>query len=108
LVKEKSELETKISGLENIVEDEFFSDLIRRSFCGFDLHLKGNKEDIQTFTDSAAKLGNLTTVGSRPKKDFHVVNLTYSDTVSKDDVEMLIEELGLEALTVQAVRGFTF
>src|SRR5688572_12443811 len=66
LVKEKGKLETKISNLENTVKDGLVGDLIRRSFFGFDLQLKGNKEAIQIFIKKAAKLGTLKSSTSHP------------------------------------------
>ena len=108
LTDERVMLENKIQKLERVVEDEFISDLIERSFFGFDLRLKGEARVISTFLERASQLGESKGSVSRPLNDHHVVNLTYAHAVPRDEIERLIFELGLEVIEFKSVRGINF
>jgi hypothetical protein len=108
LMKERAELNDKINALEKIVGDEFIGSLIRRSFFGFQLKLRGDKDKISAFMERAAKLGESKGCVSRPINDHYLVDLTYSSAVTRESINKLIGEIGLEAIEVKSMRGVNF
>lgn len=108
LTIEKGELENKIYDLEKTVNDEWFNELMRHSFFGFDLKVKGSVDAVNMFIKRSDELGKSRGQSYRPVNDHFVVNLTYSETVLTDEIKNLADECGLKILEIKGVRGLSF
>ncbi len=108
LTEERTVLSNTIEKLESVVDDQFIGDLIRRSFFGYDVSLKGDLASVRAFVEKANQLGESKGGSLIRAKDHEVVQLSYANSVSADALEGLANELGLQLIEIKKSRGFTF